>query len=362
MILHLLSNRWNSAITEYALQSIQALDTEYQQYFFCLANKPAHSRAIELEIPTIPLKNFIPTINSILTLKNFQKHDPVIITYGGPEEILAQLCGFRKIFRFIGERKKYNRFSRLSHYQTTALICPSDIIKNEIISNKVHHNVHTIPLGLPIPCNHENNRYQNPTILIFGRFDPIKGHREFIKILKIAYSIGLNPDCKLRIIGNSANLAPQNIMDYARSEGLEDSIEIIEKRVSNKDQIMSETTLGIVCSLGSEIICRVAQEFLLNGCPVFLSNAGSLPEVLIEENFGSCFDFNNPTEAARLLIALVTNSMQEDVNIRKKRRQASENYFALNAFKNNWISTLKIYDPATTGSNVEDLVDLPSSL
>ena len=60
-------------------------------------------------------------------------------------------------------------------------------------------------------------------------------------------------------------------------------ITIITGKVDDITGIMNASDLGVISSLGSEAICRVAMEFMACGVPLISSNAGVLPEMLPSE-------------------------------------------------------------------------------
>jgi glycosyltransferase involved in cell wall biosynthesis len=55
---------------------------------------------------------------------------------------------------------------------------------------------------------------------------------------------------------------------------------IMDERVRDVALWMRQSSFGLIPSLGSEVICRVAVEFLQQGTPLVSSNTGALTEVL----------------------------------------------------------------------------------
>src|SRR5690606_16517380 len=86
---HLISNRWNSAITEYALSAARSLALcGVENLFSPIAASPAEKRAkqLDLDVRTFPGFNLsaVP-----LGRRIFNEYSPdVIVTYGGPESFL----------------------------------------------------------------------------------------------------------------------------------------------------------------------------------------------------------------------------------------------------------------------------------
>ena len=193
-----------------------------------------------------------------------------------------------KIVKFRGEPPKSGFVKsvtdRLSHVGIDALLCPSTETK-EYWSKKFTGSVKKVQLGT------DSNFYRyNPELsrsnelLIVGRFDPVKGQKEFMKILSEtlrSWPEG-RPKPKLVLIGRSENISGQELVDYGHSLGLTgDEVEIIDGSVPDIVERMNKARLGVVSSLGSEIICRVSQEFQLCGTPLLVSGVGSLNEAMV---------------------------------------------------------------------------------
>ena len=91
---------------------------------------------------------------------------------------------------------------------------------------------------------------------------------------------------------------------------------------------MSRTHLGVVCSLGSEVICRVAQEFLLCGAPIAVSGVGALKEVLRSKSFGIHYGNLSLSDSADLIREQLYRGWQETAETRKKRAELSREHFS----------------------------------
>ena len=334
------SNRWNSAITEYALRTSQALEGMGHQVLFSpLANSPAEKRAKDLGLTIKPIVGFsIWQLPKILTTGwNWQPQ--CIITCGGKDQTLIALARFKHIpqFRFRGERiRKFSKWQRLihnlSHQLTKAFIAPCQIVGADL-SKFTTKPIAMITLGLDekhwAPALEPTAR---PECVIFGRFDPIKGHREFLPLWKTALEqyISKYPDHKrplLRMVGRAENLNQQDLEQTIRQLNLNADVLITQNTISQPQKLLSNAALGIVPSLGSEVICRVAQEFLLCGTPVLVSDAGGLREVLFE-NAGTWFEYTKASSAEKIFQAL-ENFLNEPAADRNIRREKAIQQFSL---------------------------------
>ena len=102
VVWHLCSNRWNSAITEYALRSAQALKLSgWHSELSALPSSPCAKRAGEYGVggPSFRFK-----FSDLFRLRAYARilMPTVIVTYGGPETFLARFLGV-PVVRFRGQ-------------------------------------------------------------------------------------------------------------------------------------------------------------------------------------------------------------------------------------------------------------------
>ncbi|NBX16894.1 MAG: glycosyltransferase [Proteobacteria bacterium] len=143
--------------------------------------------------------------------------------------------------------------------------------------------------------------FTQPTLTVVGRYDPVKGHQQTIEALAAADFknwLRQNQWMQVVFIGESQNVSAISLYELAcrtfAVKGIELSesrrlvevpekrirLLIIDERVRDVAVWMRQSSFGLIPSLGSEVICRVAVEFLQQGTPLVSSNAGALSEVL----------------------------------------------------------------------------------
>lgn len=119
-------------------------------------------------------------------------------------------------------------------------------------------------------------------VSVVGRFDPVKGHEVFLNACGKLYSKGMK-NLKIFLIGFPENIKNDDILRMAAKNGVAEITVITGKR-SDINALINACDLGVVSSLGSEAICRVAMEFMATGVTVVASDAGVLPEMMPPEN------------------------------------------------------------------------------
>ena len=337
IVWHLCSNRWNSAITEYALRSAQALQKQgWQSKLSGLPASPCEQRAKEYHVAGA---SFGFKFSELFALRAYAKSlkPSVIITYGGPETFLARFLGV-PVVRFRGQDS--DLVQPLSKFDLSlnlgfcrAILTPAQVLADRFKVVLPNKTIVSIPLGLDTAIFHSRIRKEaaRPRLVLVGRLDPIKGHEKFFelfcKVLK-AWD-RQHPRPFFEIIGQSSNIGSSALRGHAKSLGLKEGVDwgIVEARVSNLPERLANATLGVVPSLGSEVICRVTEEFLLSGTPVLVSNVGSLSECLIDEGFGNLFQDND--HDVQVLKNWIVRAFDEDQRTRDERAKRAASHFSL---------------------------------
>ena len=355
-IWHLCSNRWNSAITEYALSAARALALGgHETLFVAKVGTPAAKRA-SVHLPTREIVDF--SWRGWLDLWALMRKNPpdIVIVYGGPEAFLAGLLKATrplKVLRFQGQELTQKAFQkeryRLAHRHVDLILTPSAAMAAAV------RRLHPWQQVIPVVLGCDADRLQRPAfaeapvkrpeMLIFGRLDPVKGHRamitRFASLLR-AWD-RKSPAPRLHIIGEPANLAAADLMGYVAAEGLRwgDDVVVTVQRLDDVAATLSNACLGVVSSLGSEVICRVAEEFLLCGTPVAVSGVGSLDEVLFP---GAGFSYGQMSdeEATAAFCHWLALSAGEGVAAKNARAQAARREFSLEAMANALSNALRL--------------------
>jgi glycosyltransferase involved in cell wall biosynthesis len=333
------SNRWNSAITEYALSMCLALrKLGHEVIFSPLLNSPGEVRARKMGLKTEAFSTFHLTPTNIFILHSiYNSFRPThIITCGGKDQALSLFIAHPRKFRFRGERIRSfsgvrNIIHNLSHATIKSFISPCLVITSELskISSKP---ILEIPIGLDETLwNRKARTLERPECLIFGRFDPVKGHREFLPLWKlILQSYGRQFPNKhlplLKIAGKKENLSKEDLVACAEKHGLSQDVQVLDGHVEDPATLLSSASVGVIPSLGSEVICRVAEEFLLCGTPILVSDAGALKETLFP-GAGQFFSFDNIN--IDKVADFIDQSICEDLNVKLARRLQATQMFSL---------------------------------
>jgi len=224
---------------------------------------------------------------------------------------------------------------RLNIGYCAGILTPAQVVRDAFQAVLPGKAIASVPLGLDAAVFYARPRKPLPVprVLLVGRLDPIKGHERFFKVFKALLDAWHLPIPKpyLEVIGQSSNILAADLRASAKALGLNEGIDwgLVAERVPNLPERMANATLGVIPSLGSEVICRVAEEFLLSGTPIAVAPVGSLSETLCEEDFGAVL--GDPEDDLVTLRRLLFQAFQESQATREARARAAARVFSLEA-------------------------------
>jgi glycosyltransferase involved in cell wall biosynthesis len=297
-------------------------------------------------LQTKPVKSFSVTEAGILRQIAGDFNPDAIITYGGPETFLSRWLGLStscKILRFRGQELPPTRYfldlkQRFALRSIDVTLTPSKAMAQEMRGRRLHSHIESVLLGCDTERFHrvspgEPPRSQGrPELVIFGRFDPVKGHREFMQIFAdlLDQCPVTIPRPFLHIVGQAANLSGTDLLHAAAACGLRQTdYRVTEERIENVSALMSRASIGVVSSLDSEVICRVAEEFLLCGTPVLVSGVGSLHEVLVDPSCGASYFDMSRSQAGEVIRSWAARSWSESEADKAARAALAKKHFSL---------------------------------
>ena len=329
------SNRWNSAITEYTLQLALVLSKTFKVIYSPLRGSIPEKRALACGLTVIPFENFGISESDRFNYVKTQQTPFFIFTTGGKETTLlafSQKPSHETRIRIKGDNLKSGWIRgflfKTIHKTFDGFLVPSSIIAKQIkLTKKQKLNVIELGLNEKQFFYQRNVKIEEPRILIFGRLDPVKGHTRFMQIF--SEFLKRNPDnkTKLHIYGREENVKFEDLVTKAKSLGIDDKVVYKSGTIENVRNEMGAASLGIIPSEGSELICRVAYEFVMCGVPVLVSGVGATEETLKNDNFGASYKNLSDIDASIVLEKLLQKVSAQHFSGAKLAKDA-ENHFS----------------------------------
>ncbi|MBF0278914.1 MAG: glycosyltransferase family 4 protein [SAR324 cluster bacterium] len=199
-----------------------------------------------------------------------------------------------------------------------AHICTGQVVLERILSSFPIpiHKQHVIyyPIELPAFSSDDITRYNDEfkisrdqkTLCIVGRISPIKGHELLLHSFR--QLLESFPHCTLLVLYKHPDPKRPELLvleEKCKELQIESQVRFIGPRTDIRE-IMKFADVGIVSSLDSEVICRVAVEFFSAKTPVVAFETGCLPEIIQDGRNGIVVkrkDINGLAEALRVLLS-----------------------------------------------------------
>ena len=309
-IVHLINVRWFNATAWYALRLAESgILKGDDTAIIGLTNSPIINEAKKLGIKTLEgpftSNNPIDFYNNLISINKFLKNfecDALVCHRGEMFWLLALYQYFAKpdykLIRVRGDVRPPTKdvFSRFFHNKCCShLVTSAKFLENYFI-NGLHtkkEHIDTIYGGVNRNVFYEdiekgnnirsefNFKKDDFVVGIIGRFDEVKGHKIFLRACGTAYKKGMT-NLKVLLAGFPEGISVDEINSMIKENGLE-NIAVITGKRTDIQAIINSLDLGVISSLGSEAICRVAMEIMACNKPVISSNAGVLPEIIPAE-------------------------------------------------------------------------------
>jgi glycosyltransferase involved in cell wall biosynthesis len=344
-VLQMVDVPWDSGLAHYALVLSQGLKKKGHSVFVSAVpgQKPWH-KAHRLGLKTLPLVS----LKGLKSLRRFIREHGIdlIDAHTGSTHSLAVAAALGQKVAVVRTRSdaravKRRPGSRFLYQHTQRVIAAADYIRESFIKELklTPRKVVTIYQGVSVEDFTAEPFPKYPAIGIVARLDPVKGHRYLIEampMLKATY-----PNIRLRVIGQEENIKVHDLHAMAERLSVDSQIDFMGFQ-NNVSKAMSDCSVGIVASLGSEAVSRVALEWMASGRPVVATTVGCLPELVQDKVTGYLV---GPKDAPALAaaIAKILHDPAKAASMGQNALSRVRRQFAMPAFIE---KTLEVYASA----------------
>jgi len=303
-ILQMVDVPWDSGLAHYALALSQGLKQKGHQVFVsAVPGQKPWVKAHRLGLKTIPMVS----LKGLNPLRRFiREHEiDLINAHTGSTHSLAVAAALGQKVAVVRTRSDARTIrrrpgSRFLYKHTQRVIAAAEYIRQSFIKELKlpPRKVATVYQGVAVDDFKTEPLPKYPVLGIVARLDPVKGHRYLIEamlLLKSTY-----PSLRLWVIGQEENIKERELHAMAERMRVDSQIDFLGHQ-ADIPNIMSQCSIGVVSSTGSEAVSRVALEWMAAGRPVVATRVGCLPEIVQDKISGYLAD---PKDAPALATAL----------------------------------------------------------
>jgi glycosyltransferase involved in cell wall biosynthesis len=337
--------RWYNACAYFALTQALALQRMgHEVLLMADPGSPPANKALEMGL-TLDESVYFSSFNIAGSLLKFKRiinnyRPDIILAHRGESHLLGALAGrINKVpvVRFRGDVRLpgSDPFSKiLNEKLTRGIIVSTGKLKEMYISR---YNLNGIPVDVIYP-GLDLSRFAVNTdeiglrekfdidpdhfvIGIVGRLSPVKGHRFLLEA--VGKVLPEFPNIKIIIAAEEAQINNREILDLASGIGIDNIV--ITGRVENIEQLISVFDIGVVSSIGSEMICRVLLEYYAAGIAAVGTRINQIEEIINISGAGILVEPGDPDSLAEAILKLARDESLRKTHGRKAREWIARN-------------------------------------
>jgi len=348
-ILVTVSVRWWNANAYYAISLAEALSKSgHNVYVAGDPNYPPTGRAESAGLETIEIKfaGFNPFIHLLNWYKLYkfvkEKNIQIINAHRSEDHLFTALISKKlgiPLVRTLGDVRppKDNFINRWLHFKATSFhisSSESNLTRYTSTWPEFRPDFAVIPGGVKIEEVYKIEdksklleKFGLPTnstvVGIVARLSPVKDHATFIMSASLVYEI--LPNVIFLISGIEVEILRKELKTFAESLNLNSNIYFLDRH-EPVNELLSVLDVGVIASKGSEVISRVAMEYLATGVPVVTTDVNVLPEIIENKRNGYVVEAENPYQMSEAIIKIL-----QDKSLKEKFSQQN-----LTDFKNKY--------------------------
>ena len=335
--IQIINCKWYNATFWYALYLTKILnDHGHTSLLVTVPDTPGihYVKALNLEYRVMPLNSYAPK-DIFSSLHEFSKlckeFKPDIVNCHRGEgfylfSFLKKFFGY-KLVRTRGDQRKpkVNVFNKYFHNVSADALITSNSAMAEYFIQKMlspKEKVYTILGGVDtakfFPQKEKiqhirqvhGSSEEDILLGIIGSLDTVKGFYETITAFEKARQQSEDVQKKLHLLiaGRDCGFSGDDLKNFCKEHTI--SLEHIHfySFIEDMNSFMNMLDMGVIASLGSETIARVAFELLACHTPVIGSKVGVMPDILDKEYL---FEPANIDEMAKLFIKVLDKDFRE---------------------------------------------------
>ncbi|MBN2406773.1 MAG: glycosyltransferase family 4 protein [Elusimicrobia bacterium] len=331
-ILHIINIPWYSGLAGYAIDLARFMREEGEEVAFAVSGGSRLYDILRGSYETIPLpgRTAAGSVLSIFRLAKIRRELKAVFAYTGSSCFIAFFLFLVFGIRFVRVRAekglvKKNIFNRMLHRTAFRVIVPTAFIMDDFKDIVSRDRIMLLPPVVDTRAFGYAELPPEDTIGIVGRLGRIKGHRVLVEALSL--SAGSAGQLRLLIAGDEKDVRWTDIRASAERLGIGNRVEYLGYAgYGLVPGIMRQARVGIISSLGSEAVSRVALEWMSVGRPVVASRVGILGEIVRDGFNGFLVDPGDPAQLSAKIVKLLADRALNEEMGRNARAFIEENF------------------------------------
>jgi glycosyltransferase involved in cell wall biosynthesis len=325
-VIQIIDVRWHNACADFAIKQAQGLTLAgHDVLLMANPDSPPAKKAREVGLvlnQEIDFSKSFKTFSSVSRLRKIAREfkADIIFAHRGESHLVAALAGRGEVFhiaRFRGDVRppRKNLFSQWLNTKLTDGVAVSTErlrldyekafggISPRVIYPGIDASLYKAKSAKNTLKRKFDLNPDGPVIGIVGRLSPVKGHRYFIeaaKLVSIKY-----PRAQFVVAGGDAQITLAELqisaallkIPHIKFLGLVDNI----------SELLGAFDIGVITSIGSEMICRVLLEYYAAGLPAIGTSVNQISELLLQSNGGVLVPQSDPVALSNAIVEMISD-------------------------------------------------------
>jgi len=137
---------------------------------------------------------------------------------------------------------------------------------------------------------------------MLARYSPDKGHEHFFKAAGAVAQ--REPSARFLVAGWKAQLSENDMRRMADANGILDRTVFVGRQKDTRG-LIALLDAGVIASVNSETICRIAMEYMSMGVPVVSTDTNVIPEVVVDGDTGLVAPAGDAEKMAAAMLKLM---------------------------------------------------------
>jgi len=240
---------------------------------------------------------------SFMALARRYRPDAICVHRGEGQAAAAVLLPGVPLVRVRNDQRRASRgfLWRLVDRRTSLVVFPSPFMAARGFQGERLGAVDVVPFPVDTGRFSPSLLPREKVVASLGRLSPVKGHRVLIKAMTL-----MPRDWRAVIAGENDQQTSAELVEYAESLGVNDRISF-PGRLPDVRPLLARASIGVVTSLGSEVVSRAGLEMMSSGLPLLAAATNGLCDIVRDGVTGLFHSPGNHGQLAAQMLHLAEN-------------------------------------------------------
>lgn len=220
-------------------------------------------------------------------------------------------------------------FRRMVDRRTCLVVFPSPFMAARGFQGERKGPVAVVPFPVDTGVFRPSGHTREKLVVSLGRLSPVKGHRTLIRAMA-----GMPPDWRAVIAGEDDQQSAGELRAFAELHGVHDRV-AFPGRVDDVTALLSRASMGVVASLGSEVVSRAGLEIMSSGLPLLAAATNGLCDIVRDGDTGLLHSPGNHVQLASQMRHLALEPGVADY-LGRRAREYVQSEFSMAAVGRRW--------------------------